>query len=241
MKHTLKHTQLTTALFSSLLLAFTTPGMSADVQQQPHASGIETYGYAWNSPDKDLNIALAHPADPVRGEAAYKICKGCHKPDGAGLADANYPQLAGQHASVIIKQMMDIRAGRRDNPRMYPFSGDWIVSAEEIADIAAFLNKLPTPTSNGKGNGYNLNRGKALYIKDCASCHGKNGEGNASKFYPMVTGQHFNYLLRETRESRDQGRRNANLDMVKVLKRYSNADVEAVSDYMSRLTMPTNP
>jgi cytochrome c553 len=57
----------------------------------------------------------------------------------------------------------------------------------------------------------------------------------------MVTGQHFNYLLRETRESRDQGRRNANLDMVKVLKRYSNADVEAVSDYMSRLTMPTNP
>jgi mono/diheme cytochrome c family protein len=68
--------------------------------------------------------------------------------------------------------MMDIRAGRRDNPRMYPFSGEWIVSAEEIADIAAYLNKLPTPTTNGKGNGYNLPRGQALYLKDCASCHG---------------------------------------------------------------------
>ncbi len=131
--------------------------------------------------------------------------------------------------------MMDIRAGRRDNPRMYPFSGDWIVSAEEIADIAAYLNKLPIPATNGKGNGYSLARGKTLYDKDCASCHGKTGEGDAKKFYPMVAGQHFSYLKRESRESRDHGRRNASTEMVKVLKGYSDADVEAVSDYMSRL------
>jgi cytochrome c553 len=52
----------------------------------------------------------------------------------------------------------------------------------------------------------------------------------------MVAGQHFSYLKRETRESRDHGRRNAGPEMVKVLKRYSDADVDAVSDYMSRLT-----
>jgi cytochrome c553 len=51
----------------------------------------------------------------------------------------------------------------------------------------------------------------------------------------MVAGQHYSYLKRETRESRDQGRRNASPEMVKVLKRYSDTDVEAVSDYMSRL------
>lgn len=207
----------------------------AEFHQQPRAAGIETYGYTWNTPDQDMNRALAHQADAKKGEAAYKICKGCHKPDGSGQADAEYPQLAGQHASVIIKQMMDIRAGRRDNPRMYPFSGDWIVSAEEIADISAYLNSLPTPATNGKGNGYNLKRGKTLYDKDCASCHGKTGEGDARKFYPMVAGQHFSYLKRETRESRNQGRRNASPEMVKVLKGYSDADVEAVSDYMARL------
>jgi cytochrome c553 len=221
-----------TALALSALAAH---AAHAEFHQQPRAAGIEAYGYTWNTPDQDMNRALSHPADAKRGEAAYKICKGCHKPDGAGQADADYPQLAGQHASVIIKQMMDIRAGRRDNPRMYPFSGDWIVSAEEIADIAAFLNALPTPANNGKGNGYNLARGKALYVRDCASCHGKNGEGDAKKFYPMVAGQHFIYLKRETRESRDQGRRNASPDMVKTLKGYSDADIEAVSDYMSRL------
>jgi cytochrome c553 len=232
----MNRTLLSSALALVAGIIFTSQAAHAEFKQ-PRAAGIETYGYAWNSPDQDMNRALAHKADTSKGEAAYKVCKGCHKPDGSGLADADYPQLAGQHASVIIKQMMDIRAGRRDNPRMYPFSGEWIVSAEEIADIAAYLNQLPTPTSNGKGNGYNLPRGKALYLKDCASCHGKAGEGDAKKFYPMVAGQHFSYLKRETRESRDHGRRNASLEMVKVLKNYSDADVEAVSDYMSRLDM----
>lgn len=234
----MKRSQLASALVFALLAA---QPVSAGFHQQPHAAGIETYGYSWNSPDQDMNRALAHKADPQKGEAAYKVCKGCHKADGSGLADANYPQLAGQHASVIIKQMMDIRAGRRDNPRMYPFSGEWIVSAEEIADIAAYLNKLPIPASNGKGNGYRLQRGKVLYDKDCASCHGKNGEGDAQKFHPMVAGQHYSYLKRETRESRDQGRRNASPEMVKVLKRYSDTDVEAVSDYMARLNGAGKP
>jgi len=233
----MKKTLFAPALIALALVTLTAQSANAESRQQPRAAGIEAYGYTWNTPDQDMNRALAHPADAKRGEAAYKICKGCHKPDGAGLADAEYPQLAGQHASVIIKQMMDIRAGRRDNPRMYPFSGDWIVSAEEIADIAAYLNKLPIPTSNGKGNGYNLARGKTLYEKDCASCHGKAGEGDARKFYPMVSGQHFSYLKRETRESRDQGRRNASPEMVTALKGYTDADVEAVSDYMSRLKL----
>ncbi len=211
---------------------------SAEFHRQPRAAGIETYGYKWNTPDQDMNKALAYKANAKKGQIAYKICKGCHKADGSGVADAEYPQLAGQHASVIIKQMMDIRAGRRDNPRMYPFAGEWIVSAEEIADIAAHLNQLPIPPDNGQGDGANLALGKALYDKDCASCHGSNGEGDARKFYPMVAHQHFAYLKRETRESRDQGRRNASPEMVKVLKSYSDIDVEAVSDYMSRLTLP---
>lgn len=231
----MKRSLLSTALAALALAASTSQPVSADFHRQPHASGIEAYGYTWNSPDQDMNRALAYPANASKGEAAYKICKGCHKADGSGLADAEYPQIAGQHASVIIKQMMDIRAGRRDNPRMYPFSGEWIVSAEEIADIAAYLNKLPIPASNGKGNGYHLARGKTLYDKDCASCHGIRGEGDGKKFYPLVAGQHFGYLKRETRESRDQGRRNANPEMVKALKGYSDADIEAVSDYMSRL------
>jgi len=209
----------------------------AQSERQPRAKGIESPGYVWNTPDKDLNRALDYKASAKRGVVAYKICRGCHLSDGYGKPEAVYPQIAGQHASVTLKQMMDIRAGRRDNPAMAPFVGDWIVTVEELADIAAHIKSLPLPANNQKGDGKNLAKGKALYDKDCASCHGANGEGDNKKFYPLVAHQHYGYLVRETRESRDQGRRNASPDMVKVLKGYSDADVEAVSDYMSRLSL----
>jgi cytochrome c553 len=39
------------------------------------------------------------------------------------------------------------------------------------------------------------------------------------------------------KEIRDAKRRNANPRMVKAVKAYSDADVEAVSDYLSRLSL----
>jgi cytochrome c553 len=231
----MNHTPVSLAICIATLLAV--QPATADFTKQPKAEGIESAGYVWNQLDKDTVRALDYKASAKRGKVAYKICKGCHLPDGFGKADDSYPQLAGQHTSVLIKQMMDIRAGRRDNPKMFPFVGDWIVSAEELSDISAYLRSLPVPANNRKGDGANLAQGKTLYDKDCASCHGKNGEGDGKKFYPMVAHQHYDYLQRETRESRDKGRRNANPDMVKALKGYSDADVAAVSDYMSRLTL----
>jgi len=229
----MNRTSIFLALSTAALLAM--QPAAAEFAKAPKTKGIESAGYVWNQLDPDTTRALEYRASAKRGKIAYKICKGCHLPNGAGKVDDDYPQLAGQHPSVLIKQMMDIRAGRRDNPKMFPFVGDWIVTAEELADISAYLRSLPTPTSNGKGDGTQLAQGKALYDKDCASCHGKNGEGDGKKFYPMVASQHYNYLKRETRESRDHGRRNASPDMVKVLKPYSDADIDAVSDYMSRL------
>ncbi|MEW5786600.1 MAG: c-type cytochrome [Pseudomonadota bacterium] len=232
---------MTRTLISLALACLFFPGIAGATEKQPRAKGIESPGYAWNTPDPDLNRALAYKASARRGKVAYKICRGCHLPDGTGQAGEVYPQLAGQHPSVVLKQMMDIRAGRRDNPKMFPFSGEWIVSVEELADIAAYLKTLPPPAGNGKGDGTALERGKALYDKDCAGCHGRNGEGDNKRFHPLVAHQHYDYLLRETRESRDQGRRNASPEMVKVLRGYSDADVAAVSDYMSRLTLPARP
>ena len=80
--------------------------------------------------------------------------------------------------------------------------------------------------------------GRSLYDKDCATCHGDHGEGQAKKFYPMVAAQHYRYLLRETGFIRDAKRHNANPEMVKVIKAYSDGDMEAVADYMSRLPPP---
>jgi len=188
--------------------------------------------------DAEMAAILAVKGDPVKGKDAYDICRGCHRPDASGKAEAGYPQLAGQHPQVIIKQMADVRAGRRDSHKMLDFIVEEVLPAEQIAHIAAYLHSLPVPTTNGKGDGRMLDLGKHLYDRDCAVCHGQHGEGNGEKFYPRVAGQHYNYLYRESRESRDKGRRNSNPEMVRVIRHYTDDDLKAVSDYMSRLAPP---
>jgi cytochrome c553 len=185
----------------------------------------------------ELTAALAIQGDPIKGKDAYKVCCGCHKASGIGRADADYPILAGQHATVLMKQMADTRSGKRENKKMHPFIEKDEVSTEDVAHIAAYLAFLPPPTDNGKGDGKHLARGKALYDKDCASCHGKSGEGDAAKFVPRVAGQHYGYLVRENKaiQSTAGNRRDANPDMVKVIKAYPYKDIAAVSDYMARI------
>ena len=80
--------------------------------------------------------------------------------------------------------------------------------------------------------------GAAIYAKQCMSCHGKNGEGNRDKFYPVIAGQHYKYLLRQMTNIRDGKRRNANPDMVKIIKKYTDTDLVAISAYQSSLEMP---
>lgn len=207
--------------------------------QQPKSEGIESPNYVWNADIGEKTKILKLKGNAKRGQEAYQGCRGCHKPDGAGIPDGTYPQLAGQHASVLIKQIADIREGRRDNPKMFPFAGKHVVTRQEIADIAIYLQSMKIPHGNGKGPGTDLARGKDLYLNDCKTCHGDNGEGNAAKFYPVLAGQHYKYLLREIRDIREGKRRNANPKMVKVVKNYPDTDAEAVADYMSRLVLPS--
>jgi len=189
----------------------------------------------WNEIKGELKIALETKGDAVRGEAAFESCQGCHRKDASGRVSGAYPRLSGQHATVLMKQIADIRSGQRSNPKMEPFIGDHVLTPYEIADIALYLQGLPISTAIGKGPGTGVAKGKQLYEKDCAVCHGAMGEGNAAKFFPMVASQHYRYLLREVQFIRDGDRRNSNPEMVSVIKPYTSAELEAVADYMSQL------
>ncbi len=191
---------------------------------------------SWASPP------AADGADPLKlkgnakqGEEVYEVCSGCHLASGIGRSDGTLPVVAGQHTAVLIKQMVDIRTGHRDNPTMYPFAQS--MTPQEMADSAAHMHTLKLSTKNGKGSGKNVKQGGAIYEKDCKSCHGAGGEGDEAKFIPMLTGQHFKYMQRQLGEMRAGKRKNADKDMLKVIKSYSDADIEAVSDFMSRLPL----
>lgn len=174
--------------------------------------------------------------DAERGKEAFRGCRGCHKADAGGILDGTYPRLSGQHASVVIKQVTEVRAGIRVNPKMEPFSADHAVTPQEIADIAIYLEKLESTRENGKGPGNALIRGKTLYENgDCGSCHGNSGEGSASRAYPVVASQHFGYLVRELEFIQKGTRGNSHPKMVKAIADFSRDDIEAVADYMSRM------
>jgi cytochrome c553 len=187
----------------------------------------------------ELEEALSLEPDIANGLRIYRICAECHQPEGWGLPDGSYPQLAGQHRRVIIKQLADIRAGNRDNPTMLPFaSAERIGGAQAVADVAGYIDTLEISVQNGKGPGDDLERGRKLYEEHCVRCHGPAGEGDAAATIPRIQSQHYAYLVRQFHWIRDGQRRNANPEMVAQIQGFGDREVSAVLDYVSRLEPP---
>jgi cytochrome c553 len=186
----------------------------------------------------ETQATLALAGDARRGKEAYGECQTCHRRDASGRANLGIPRLSGQHASVIIKQLMDIRSGHRVNPEMKDYVLEPELTLQDFADIAAYLESLPVVGNLSQGPPELLPRGQALYEKDCAHCHGAKGEGRPELFHPMVASQHYSYLLRELDLIRDGGRGNSNPSMPPILKQYSADDKRAVAAYMAQLPAP---
>lgn len=73
---------------------------------------------------QSMSVGAADPALVKAGEALYRggklaegmpACTGCHSPNGAGNDAAGFPQLGGQHAQYVAKQLTDFREGNRTN------------------------------------------------------------------------------------------------------------------------------
>jgi len=209
-------------------------------------TGLAIVSSVWAEAPKEWNVAggekdeamLLEP-DLENGVEVYEVCAACHLTEGWGTEEGTFPQLAGQHRDVLIKQLADIRALNRDNPTMYPFAlPESIGDAQALADVTAYITTLPMNPENGVGPGDNLEHGKKLFEDNCVKCHGDHGQGDEEKFYPRLEGQHYKYMLRQFEWIRDGKRRNANPDMVKQIEGFSDKDMAAVIDYTARLKPP---
>jgi len=274
-------------------------------------SSITAAGAAkWGTSEREALDALTLEGDVEEGEEVYEICSACHLPTGWGDPPGTFPQLAGQHATVLIKQIADIRAGNRDNPTMYPFAIQ-IEGAQELADASAYMQTLkmnPNPLRGPAGPSFllsnlrkdlsdhsldglekivggavfkklkkleekefkskksfqnaikksigaaafkkhgavitkyadwttDLKLGKKLYDVNCVQCHGDHGQGSYKDYYPVIAGQTYLYLVRQFHWIKVGKRRNANPDMVKQIKGFSDLDMRSVVDYASRFKM----
>ncbi|MCG8487155.1 MAG: cytochrome c4 [Chromatiales bacterium] len=92
-------------------------------------------------------------ADKVEaGERLYRAgnadtgvaaCMACHGPSGMGNPQANFPAIAGQHATYVEKALKDFRAGTRTNDTSRMMQG--VVERmtdQEIAEVAQYIQGL---------------------------------------------------------------------------------------------------
>ena len=208
--------------------------------------GLSTIAPCLADEDKDAEIfakAITLQPNLENGREVYEICASCHLQEGWGLEDGTYPQIAGQYRLVTIQQLSDIHDHNRDNPTMYPFAlPEAIGDAQDISDVAGYIEKLKMSSVNGKGEwvegSSEFAQGKKLFDSYCAECHGANGEGDPKELHPRIRGQHYNYLLRQLEWMRDGKRRSVKHDMLKNINGFTEADIARTANYISRLSAP---
>ena len=186
---------------------------------------------------QELRDALSAVPDGAHGAQLFSgICAACHGLRGAGLDVTYAPELAGQHARVVIKELVDFRVGLRWYDPMERIAGQHVLhTTQEIADVAAYIATMP-PMPEGKfGNGQWTERGSALYAARCRSCHGPAGEGSNALMIPRVGGQQFEYLLWQMHDAIENRRPNMKREHVERLRSFIMEDFVGVADYMARL------
>jgi len=153
----------------------------------------------------------ASAGDVAAGAALFENeCAGCHGPAGIGGKDGEYPRLAGMPAGYLAQQLKDFRDRKRQNKPMLPIFKVGRLSTDRISDLAAHLSTLPVPEPAQVGVPQtvegDLAWGEELYLRDCALCHGKAGEGKAGTDNPPLRVQWPGYLKRQIADYRQERR-----------------------------------
>lgn len=189
----------------------------------------------------DYQQALRLLPNLENGRYLYLNCVSCHGPEGWGTQDGAYPQIAGQLAGVVIKQLKDIRRGNRSNPIMRAFTSPRVLAgAQEIADVAAYIASLPMTPNNGQGRQKLIPEGQKIYTDNCTECHGEQAEGDPKDQIPLLQGQHYRYLKRQFDHIRKGLRRNADEKMVKQIEGFTFTQEAAVLSYTASLRPPAS-
>lgn len=200
-----------------------------------------------------LGVAAALPVlaeqgakpDPTKAQqTATQVCGGCHGPDGNSAVPTN-PNLAGQHAEYITKQLMNFKAANdkpaeRANPIMAGMAA--ALSPADMVNLGTYFAKqTPKPgTAKDKAlaeQGQKLYRGgnSATGVPACAACHSPTGAGIPAQ-YPRLAGQHADYTLAQLKAFRAEERANdANKMMRTIAAKMSDQEMKAVAEYITGL------
>ncbi|MBI1423817.1 MAG: c-type cytochrome [Gammaproteobacteria bacterium] len=179
--------------------------------------------------------------DVNAGKSKSQVCAGCHGADGNAMIP-NYPKLAGQHASYLLKQLHDFKAGVRKNAIMSAQVTN--LSPQDMEDLAAYfasqkrtLGAATDPAMRELGQRIYRGGNETKAVPACMACHSPDGSGNPPAKYPNLGGQNADYVTKTLTDFRtgERGTDSAGQIMHDIAKRMDDAEMKAVAHYVSGL------
>ena len=178
--------------------------------------------------------------DAAAGQAKTAVCGACHGPDGNSMAP-NFPKLAGQGDRYLLKQLHEIKDGKRQVLEMTGLLAN--LNDQDLADIAAYYSSQkgsvgaadPALVAQGEAlfRGGNLEKG----MPACIGCHSPDGQGLAAAGFPHLGGQPASYIEKQLTDFREGDRTNDGDSMIMrgIAAKMSNKDIKALASYIQGL------
>lgn len=179
--------------------------------------------------------AVAEPTAPPKAT----LCIACHGEKGIS-PQGIWPNLAGQHAPYILKQLQDVKNNKRAAPLMANIIAN--LSPNDMEELAKFY-AAQAPMSGATPKKY-LSLGERVYrggnsqtgVPACIACHGPQGLGSAMAGFPRLSGQHAPYTLQQLSAFRNGARTNDLRHIMQdIARRLSKEEMRAIAHYVEGL------
>lgn len=185
--------------------------------------------------------------DADAGKQKSATCAACHGADGNSTSP-EFPKLAGQHATYIVKQLRNFKAGSdpestevvRMNPTMNGMAAP--LSEQDMQDLAVYFeNQTMVP---GEADPDLVDLGRQIYqggnmatgVPACMACHSPTGLGNTAAAFPRLAGQHAQYMEAQLKAFRAGQRANDPGQMMRnAAARMTDEEIKAVASYIQGL------
>ena len=168
----------------------------ADAARSSWVKQIETLSFAEIQANPKLMTIVKESGHQLFGDN----CAACHGADAKGRI--NYPDLTdddwlwgGSPETIAETMRVGINSPHEEGrlAQMPAFGRDQILSGTEVRQAANYVYSLSHADFSTADNAKTIEAGHAVFLANCAACHGENGKGNQDMGVPNLTDNYWLY------------------------------------------------
>lgn len=149
-----------------------------------------------------ISLLKVTKAEAKSANELYQTCVACHGQQGQGNDALKAPQIAGQPAWYIERQLNNFITGVRGSHEQDIHGQQMrasVASLEVDKDVPALANYIASLKGEkiSEELSGDLMNGSRYYQAKCGACHGGKAEGNKSFNAPKLAGLQISYIQRQ--------------------------------------------